>query len=195
MGSASFSTAPLQVAATGQFTRLANTFGGSIAYGTSSSVFGAAGASTTANDGDAAHRLSLSARAGYQLELGSARRIQACPNAGFVLGIGPNDAGSGVERSSRVGIIGVNVGAIFPAGPRMNVVPTAGIAFGFATEKAENDAGATLFEIDDKYALAQVGVGILLDANLSLRPNVEFPLGLDGGEPVLGLTVGYNFGH
>jgi hypothetical protein len=76
----------------------------------------------------------------------------------------------------------------------MNVVPSAGIAFGYAREKAENAAGATLFEIDDTYALAQVGVGILLDANLSVRPNIEIPLGLDGGEPVLGLTVGYNFG-
>ena len=195
MGLASFSTAPMQITASGQFSALAHTFGGSVGYGMPSSLYGEAGISTTSNDGDAAHRLGLSARVGYQLELSSARQIQVCPIAGFALGMGPNDDAAGVHRSGRVGTIGVNVGAVFLASPQMKVLPNAGLAYAYGKEQAENAAGATLFEISDHYARAQVGVGILLNSNISVRPNVEIPLGLEGGEPVFGLTLGYNFGR
>jgi hypothetical protein len=195
MGQASFSTAPMQVAAVAQFSRLTSSFGGSVGYGIPSSLYGGIGVSRTSSDGDVAHRLGLSARAGYQLELSAGRPIQVCPSAGLALGMGPNDDVAGVTRSGRLGTIGVSVGTVFPASPRMQVVPSAGVAYAYAKEQAENAAGATLFEISDRYVLAQAGVGILLNSNISVRPNVEIPLGLDGGEPAFGLTLSYQFGY
>ncbi len=194
MGLGSFGSAPLQVTASGQFSPLTSGFGGAIGYGIPSSFYAGAGISTTSNDGDAAHRMGLSARGGYQLDLRAARPVQVCPNAGFTLGMGPNDEAAGVERTGRMAMVGINVGVVFPASLRMKVVPSAGLAYAYGKEKAENAAGATLFEISDHYALAQVGVGIVLNSNISVRPNVEIPLGLQGGEPVFGLTLGYNFG-
>jgi hypothetical protein len=194
MGLASFRAAPIQVSASGQFSQLTSTFGGSIGYGIPFSLYGGVGISTTSSNGDVAQRLGLSARAGYQLELSAGGQIQVCPNARLALGMGPNDDAAGVERLGRVAAIGMNVGAVFPATPQMKVVPSAGLAYAYAKEQAENTAGATLFEISDHYALAEVGVGILLSSNISVRPNVEIPLGLEGGEPVFGLTLGYNFG-
>jgi hypothetical protein len=194
MGLASFRAAPVQISASAQFSQLTSTFGGSIGYGMPSSLYGGVGVSTTSSDGDVAHRLGLSARAGYQLELSAGRQIQVCPNARFALGMGPNDDAAGVDRSGRVGAVGVNMGAVFPASPQMKVVPNAGLAYAYGKEQAENAAGVTLFEISDRYALAEVGVGILLNSNISVRPNVAIPLGLQGGEPVFGLTLGYSFG-
>jgi hypothetical protein len=89
--------------------------------------------------------------------------------------------------------VGVNVGAVLGNNPRMRVIPSAGLAYAYGQVKAENDAGTTLFEISDRYALAQLGVGIILNQNISLRPNVDIPLDLEGGEATFGLTVGYNF--
>ena len=66
-----------------------------------------------------------------------------------------------------------------------------------ATRKhqAEDAGGAVLFRIDDTYALAQLGVGLVFKSTLSLRPSIDLPLGLEGGEPTVGLTVGYSFGR
>jgi hypothetical protein len=76
----------------------------------------------------------------------------------------------------------------------MQVIPTVGLAYAYRQDKAENSAGASLFEIADHYALAQVGIGLVLNSTISVRPSVEIPLGLYSGDPTFGITLGYNFG-
>jgi hypothetical protein len=195
MGLAPFSNAPIQVTGTGQFGEISNTFGATAGYGVPSGLYGAVGVATTSLDGVDGHQLGLAARAGYQLTLGAAGRTQVCPNASFGLGMGPNDDGAGVDRSARAASIGVTVGTVLGASPRMKVVPTAGLSFAYARQQAENAAGSVLFEISDRYALAQVGVGIILNSTVSILPNVEIPFGLEGIDPVFGLSLGYNFGR
>ncbi len=194
MGLASFSAAPVQLTGNGSFSDLSTTFGATAGYGLPSSVFGHLGVSRTSIDAVDGSALGLAARAGYQLNVGGARPIQICPNASFELGMGPNDDVGGVERSGRTATVGVNLGAEMVAGPRMKVVPSAGLSFAYGTQKAENTAGSTLFEISNSYALAQLGVGIILNQNISVRPGIDIPLGLEGGNPMFGLTLGYNFG-
>lgn len=194
MGLASFGSAPIQVTGTGQFGEVSNTFGATAGYGIAS-LYGTVGVATTSIDGVDGHQLGLAARAGYQLTLGSAGRIQVCPNASFGLGAGPNNDAAGIDQSARSATVGVNVGTVLGASPRMKVVPTAGLSFAYARQKAENAAGSTLFAISDSYALAQLGVGIILNSAISVRPNVEIPLGLEGIDPIFGLTLGYNFGR
>jgi hypothetical protein len=195
MGLASFGNAPIQVTGTGQFGEVANTFGATAGYGIPSGLHGTVGVATTSVDGVDGHQLGLAARAGYRLTLGSAGQTEVCPNASFGLGMGPNDEVAGVDRSARSATVGVNVGTVLGASPRMKVVPTAGLSFAYSRQKAENAAGSTLFEISDSYALAQLGVGIILNSTISVRPNVEIPLGLEGIDPIFGLTLGYNFGR
>jgi hypothetical protein len=193
MGLASFSTAPMQVTGGAQISNLSTTFGATAGYGMPSSVYGNVGVATTSHDGFDGSTLGLGLRAGYQMEVGKSRQVQVCPNASFGLGIGPNDDAAGIHQSTRSATVGVNVGTVLAPNPRMMVVPSVGLAYAYGKVRAENDAGTTLFEISDRYALAQLGVGIVLNQNISLRPNVDIPLGLDGGEPTFGLTVGYNF--
>jgi hypothetical protein len=193
MGLASFGAAPVQMTANGNFSDLATTFAAAVGYGTPSSAYGNVGVSTTSYDGDGS-ALGLAARAGYQMNLGAARQIQLCPNAGFEMGMGPNDEIGGVDRSSRIATVGLNVGAEMVAGPRMKVVPSAGLSFAYGKQKAENTEGATLFEISNSYGVAQVGIGIILNQNISVRPSVDIPLGYEGSNPTFGLTLGYNFG-
>jgi hypothetical protein len=195
MGLASFSSAPMQVTANGQISDLTNTLGATVGYGLPSSIYGNLGVSTTSYDGFDGSTLGLGVRAGYQMELGNARQVQVCPNASFGHGIGPNDDVASIDQSTRSVTMGLSVGAVMGANPRMKVVPSAGLSYAYGKVKAESDAGTTLFEIADSYALAQVGVGIILNQNISIRPSADIPLGLDGGEVTFGLTVGYNFGR
>jgi hypothetical protein len=195
MGLASFGSAPMQVTANGSFSDLSNSVGATVGYGTPSSVYGTVGISTSSTDALDGSTLGLGAHAGYQIVLGRSRQVQVCPNASLAIGMGPSDDLAGTHRSNRSTTVGLNVGAELGASARMKVVPSAGLSYAYGKWKGEDAAGATLFEISDSYSLAQVGVGIILNSNISVRPGVEIPLGLDGSDPTFGLTLGYNFGR
>jgi hypothetical protein len=190
MGLASFHHAPFQMTGGGQFTELSNTFSGSVGFGLPFGPYGTVGLSTTAYDGVDGSALGVGARAGFQLMIGKA---QFCPNAGFALGMGPNDEASGVDRLNRRTSVGLQVGTVLSAGPRLHVVPSVGASYVRSTDKAENSAGATLYDISDEYGLAELGLGIVLNRQISVRPGVEIPVGLEGWEPRVGLTIGYNW--
>ena len=194
MGLASFGNAPMQVTANGSFSDLSNTFGATVGYGIPSNVYGTVGVSTTSFDGVDGSSVGLAARAGYQMALGKSGQVQVCPNASIGVGMGPDDATAGIDNSSRSATVGLNVGTVLGANPRMKVIPSAGLSYAYGRQKAQDDAGATLFEISDNYGLAQLGVGVVLNQNISVRPSVDIPLGLEGSNPTFGLTLGYNFG-
>jgi hypothetical protein len=194
-GFASFSAGQMQVAGTGSFSDFSKTFGATVGYGMPSSVYGNVGISTTSYDGFDGSTLGLGARAGYQMALGKSGLVQVCPNASFSLGMGPNDDASGINQSSRSATVGVNIGTVMGATSSMKVVPSVGLSYAYGNSKAEDDAGATLFEFSDSYGLAQMGVGIIVNQNISIRPGIDIPLGLEGSDPTFGLTLGYNFGR
>jgi hypothetical protein len=195
MGLASYAHGPMQVTASGTFSGVSNSFGGTIGYGIPSSVYGSVGVATTSYDPVDGSTLGFAARAGYQLSLGRARPIQICPNASFGIGMGPNDDVAGIDQSGRSATIGLNIGTEL-GDPRMSVIPTVGFSYAYSTQKAENSAGAELFEISDRYWMAQVGVGIILNQRISVRPSVDIPVGrLESADPTFGLILGYNFGR
>jgi hypothetical protein len=193
MGLASFKNAPMQVAGTGSFTDGVNSFGGTVGYGMPVGVWGKAAIATTSIDGAPSSSLGFGAQAGYQKALNSGK-VELCPNASFTIGNGPDDDAAGINGSSRHATVGLNVGTVMGTSPRMKFVPTLGLSYASAKNQAKDDTGTTLFEISDSYGLAQVGVGLVLNSNISVRPSVDIPLGLDGADPTFGITLGYNFG-
>ena len=43
--------------------------------------------------------------------------------------------------------------------------------------------------------MARLGVGFVFNQQISVRPTIDIPVGVEGGaDPVFGLSVGYNFG-
>jgi hypothetical protein len=140
--------------------------------------------------------LDLSASLGYQLDVGGAGRGQICPMASTSLRLGPNNAfGSGVDRSTFSGGIGLAGGATFPLRPLLSLVPAVAVGVGHRIHQARSSAGVNLFRIAETYGIAQFHVGLVVNQNLSIRPGVEIPLGLEGGDAAAGLTVGYRFGR
>ena len=190
MGLASFRHAPFQMTGSGHFSQLSNTFGASLGYGLPFGPYGTVGVSSTAYDGINGSALGVDARAGFQLMVGKA---QFCPNAGYALEMGPNDDAAGVDLLNRRTSFGLQVGTVLSAGPRLQVVPSVGVSYVRARDTAENTAGAELYDISDEYGMADMGLGIVLTRQISVRPGVQIPLGLEGSQASVGLTVGYNW--
>ena len=193
LGLASHSAGPMQVTGNASFTDLANSVGGTFGYGLPSGVFGKAGVATTSYDA-VGSAIDLGAQAGYEMSLGKASQVSVCPVASFAIGMGPKDIDAvGTDFSSRQGTVGVSVGTSMNASPRMRIVPNAGMALAYRRDKLQQSAGYVDFS--DTYALASVGVGLVVNSNISLRPSVSIPLGSDfSNDPTFGLTVGMNFG-
>jgi hypothetical protein len=195
-GLAPFSAGPAQVSGKAATTRGSNDLSASLGYGFSSGVFGLAVVGTRSVEAFEGSALDLGASAGYQIPLGTQTTFELCPVIGFNLGIGPNKSfSSDVDRSSRTASLGVSVGTSLRASPRLRLVPNAGIYYSTDDTKAVNSAGTTLFEISDSHGLVQLGLGMVLSSNISIRPGVDIPIGLEGSEPTISLMLGYNFGR
>ena len=191
-GLAAFSTGPVQITGEGSLTPESNAIGASLGYGLTRGLFGDASIGTRSSDTFRGSSLELGAGAGYDIEVG---KFHLCPTGSVGMGMGPNKPfGSGEDRSSRSALLGVSVGTIVEASTRWQLIPTLAFSYAYRKDQAIDNAGTTLFEISDHYALAQVGFGLVL-RNLTIRPHVELPLSFDTGDPTVGLTVGYNFGR
>jgi hypothetical protein len=196
MGFASFGPAPLQATASGSLNNLSNTFGATIGYGTLSGVYGNFGVATTGYDELEGSTLGLAAHAGYQIGLGASRSVQICPNVGFGIGRGPNDDAAGNDQFGQSATIGFSIGTELGGNPRMSVVPTAGFFYAYSSQKAENSAGAELFEISDQYWMTRIGIGFILSQRISVRPSMDISVDrLETSHPTFSLTLGYNFGR
>ncbi len=197
LGLASYSTGPVQVTGNGQFTQGQNSFGGGIGYGLPSGAFGSANVSTTSFDALNASATGIGARIGYQMKVGGKlAQAQLCPTASIGLGMGPkNVGGTGDDMSSRSATVGFALGTSMGATPRMKFLPNAGLALAYGKSKTQNAAGTTTFEGSDTYGLATLGMGLVFNQNIAVRPSVDIPLGLTGSDPTFGVTVGFNFGR
>lgn len=195
LGLVPFSRGSVQLTGQGSFTNGSKALIAGLAYGLPS-VFGGIEVGRTAIEAFEGSSLNLGAALGYQMALGKQTPIQVCPLARFNLAIGPrNTFNSGVDRLGHTASMGVLLGTSLGAGPRTEVIPTAGLSYAYSKTKAEDATGTPLVQFSDNYGIAQLGVGLVLNSNLSIRPGVDIPLGLQGSDPVFGLTVGYNFGR
>jgi hypothetical protein len=196
LGLAPFSRSAVQVTGEGAFTQGSNAVSAGLGYGLPASLFGGVEVGTRSFEAFDGSSLDLGAAAGYQIPVARTARFELCPIASFNLGIGPNSRfGSGVDRSSQMVSMGLALGTSLQAGPRLQIVPTLGLWFSHEKSRAENSAGATLFEIAENYGRAQVGIGMVLSSNISVRPTFDISMSPTGSEPTIALMVGYNFGR
>lgn len=196
LGLASYSSGPVQLSGKGSLNSASTSFVAGVGYGVPASVFGNVAFGTTSNDNFGGSSREVGATVGYQIALGRAGAMQLCPVASLSLGFGPtNTQNSGVDRSRKAASVGLALATSFVAGPRMKIVPSLGLSYAYQQDKAENNAGANLFQIAEHFALAQIGVGLVLDANISVRPGIEIPFSRNIDDPSVGLTVSYSFGR
>jgi hypothetical protein len=195
-GLAALSTSPIQVTAEASLTQGSSSVGGGVSYGLPVGVFGGVELGTTSLEAFGGSSLDFGGSVGYQVTLPRVAHLEVCPIASVGFRVGPkNNFHSGVDRSAWTGTLGLAAGTSLEANPRLKIVPTVAFSYGYRNDKAESSAGATLFQIANSYGLAQLGVGFVLNSDISVRPSMDIPLGLDGSDPIFGLTLGLNFGH
>jgi hypothetical protein len=192
LGLASFSSGKMQVSGNGQFTEGAKRFGAGFNYGLSK-VFAGAQLSTTSYEVGDASSLGIGANVGYQLTLGRAANIHVCPVASLELGMGPDDDASNTNVSQRAATLGFSLGTTMAASPRMQIVPAAGLGLAYGQQSTEVD-GVSAPDVSETYGVARLGVGLIFNQTIAVRPSVDIPLGLEGSDPTFGLTVAYSFG-
>jgi hypothetical protein len=194
-GLASFFGSPLQVTGEASVTNESRAFGAGMAYGLPQGPFAEAAVARRVHENFGGSSVDVSGVAGYDFAFGQGSLLHLCPLAGFGVQVGPNNAfNSGVRRSRRLAQVGLTFGAELSPQRRWNIIPTLALSYALQRDQAENVAGAVLFQIDDGYTLAQLGLGVVFKATVSLRPYIDLPLWSEGGEPGVGLTVGYALG-
>jgi hypothetical protein len=127
---------------------------------------------------------------GYQMQVGKA---QICPVASLGYDNGPDSDAFGVNSSTKSAAFGLAFGT--PMGTsQLQIVPSAGVGVVYAKSNVEID-GIGSGEGSDAYGIAELGVGLVINQSVSVRPSVAIPVGLTGSDPSFGLTVGFNFGR
>jgi hypothetical protein len=195
-GMASFSAGQLQVVGNAEFPEARNVWGGSITYGMPSGIYGGADLSTTSFDGLDQSSLGIGVHAGYQMKLGQSGKIALCPVANLALGMGPDDDEAELNSSSTDAHFGLALGTEMGSTRQLRILPTAGLGLQYSKFKAEIGQGqGSEIEGSETYGLARIGVGFVFNQQISVRPTIDIPVGVEGGaDPVFGLSVGYNFG-
>jgi outer membrane autotransporter protein len=166
-----------------------------------SGLYAGADLSTTSFDApegaDSPSSLGIGAHVGYQMKLGQSGKINLCPVARLALGMGPDDEDANLNSSSTDVHFGIAVGTEMGSTRQMRIIPTAGLGLQYTKAKSEitSGPGAGELEASETYGLARLGVGFVFNQQISVRPTIDIPVGLEGGsDPTFGLSVGYNFG-
>jgi len=195
LGLPSHANGQMQVSGNAAFTDLSNSYGASFGYGQAAGVFGKASLARTSYDGFDGSAMDLGAQVGYQLSVGRVAQAQVCPVASLTLGMGPKDIDAGgTDLSSRQGTLGFSVGKVMSTSPKMQIVPNAGLGLAYRKDKLDDGTNPAL-ESSETYGLASLGVGLIFNSNIAVRPSVSIPLGSDlNNDPTFGVTVAYNFG-
>ena len=192
-GLASFSAGQMQVAGSAQFPEGGKVWGGSFSYGMPSGIYAGADLSSLSIDNDGGSSLGIGAHAGYQMKLGRTGKLSLCPVANLALGMGPDDDAAEVNSSSTNAHFGLALGTEMGANQQLRILPTAGLGLQY-TKFSQEVGGVDQGDVSDTYGLARVGVGFVFNQQISVRPTIDIPVGLDNSDPTFGITVGYNFG-
>jgi hypothetical protein len=88
---------------------------------------------------------------------------------------------------------GLALGTEMGANQQLRILPTAGLGLQYS-KFSQEIGGVEGDPVSDTYGLARVGVGFVFNQQISVRPTIDIPVGLDNSDPTFGITVGYNFG-
>jgi hypothetical protein len=160
----------------------------------SSSAFGGVSAGGITYDDLDGSTVDVEAVAGLAAPLDSASPGEVCLVASGDLGFGPhNIGGSDVDASSTTVGLGVRLGYAADVSPQVAIVPTAGLTAAYARSTLTNGTGSSDTE-KRVYGVLSVGVGLVLNSVVSLRPSVGIPLWLEDADPQFAVKLAISLG-
>jgi hypothetical protein len=191
-GYASFSSGSLRMGAGANYTQDVTVYGGGLAFSPrGNKIFMAGNLGHVSFDGTDETAMAFGGQGGYQVDLGGATALQACPVIGVDYVGGPKNQGGAVGDVSSMRLYGgMAIGARYRGAPSLDFVPTVGLTI----QRASLKFSGTATEPDaETYAQIAFGSGFVYNRNLTIRPTVEIPMGLQNGENTFQIAVSYNF--
>jgi len=199
-GFTSFANGAYQISGAAQFNDQAKTFGGGFAFG-GRAAFGQIGIGTTSYDQLHGSSLSLMGAAGYQVALDKKAVFQMCPVATINHSSGPNNVDYFGDGSLILDFNETDLafGVIFGAVPAMDgstrLIPSAGFTVVSASAKVKDDVSGQSNTQSETFELVGLGLGIVFNQTVTVRPGVHIPMGLQGASTTFGAIVSVNFGR
>ena len=203
LGAPSYRLAPLQLGLGASFTDGSKGAGVQVGLGERQGLFSNIGMSFTSYDGVDGSGTAVSGSLGYDVAVtpvpatgpAPATAVSFCPIASIgytkypTISDGINDydlheldAGGGVA-------LGVSV----TASPTVSVIPFGSFSYYYARATVSM-TGFGSESASDSYGVAGLGIGLLLNQRIALRPSVSFPVGVDGSNPIFNFAVGFQVG-
>ena len=192
-GMAPFENGRMQVGGLAQFADGGQGFAGMFALGKPDYFFGSFGIGSISYDDLDGSSTTVTGEVGYQVGLGATQTLQLCPIASATLGFGPNDIlGSDIDASFRDLSFGLALGGTLHGTPQFRVIPSGSVALVHATQKY--DDGVDSESESDTFGIFSLGVGLVFNRVVTLRPGMGIPFGLDESDPVWGVALAVSFG-
>lgn len=191
-GYSSFSSGSLRVGAGATYAENISTYGGGLAFSPrNGKMFMTGTVNRTSFDGTDETAIGYGGQGGLQIDLGGQQAFQVCPVLGLDYLGGPKNQGGQVGDISAMSFYGgMQIGARYRGSPSLELVPTTGLTI----QRASVKFSGTAAEPDaETYALISLGSGFVYNRNLTVRPTVDIPMGLAGGEKTFQIAVSYNF--
>lgn len=194
LGTAPFSSGAVRLGAGAEFTDGAKSYGVQLAVGARQGPFASGGLSAIDYDDVDEGGTIVGLSAGYAIDVGAAKKAQFCPLVGFDRQTGPNiDTGVGMlELSARAFSVGGTIGGAIVTTPTMDFVPFVGAAF--VSQKVTAEFSGSTDSASDEFTIISLGAGFVLNRQLTIRPLLNFPVGLEDGDPSYGIALAFNFG-
>jgi hypothetical protein len=188
-GNPSFRDGPYQAGVAASFTEGLRAVEGTFAGG-GESLFGGIGLSIL-NFTDLDDRaVGVSAFGGAELVTDQRNRVLLCPviRLGFAAGpdVGPVD----VSSASLQG--GGSIGVIASETSELMIVPFFGLAVLY--QRVSTDIGGVEASASDTGAIADLGVGLILNRNVGITPLVSIPFATGADDAIFTIRFTFNFG-
>ena len=192
-GLASFKAGPIQLSGSGAVNKAGTAFGAGVALG-GAGAFGGLGLGTTSIYAWNGSSFDMGASLGYQFQTDEKGSVQLCPLGSAGLHFGPhNILGTGYSYTETDLAAGLAFGMVAAQAGRINITPTASFWYENAAGELKDTSGYSFLE-SRSFGVLALGVGLVIDHQVSLRPSASIPIGASGASTSFALVLAVNFG-
>ena len=203
LGAPSYRVAPLQLGVGASFTDGSKGAGVQFGLGARQGPFMNLGVDFTSYDGLDGTGTSVAGSLGYDVAVtpipatgpAASTSVSFCPIASIAYSKLPSisDGFSNYDAHELDAGGGVALGVSVTASPTVSVIPFGSFSYyyGQATVSAPGFGSEVT---SDSFGATQLGIGLLMNQRIAIRPSVSIPVGLEGSKPVFNFAVGFQVG-
>jgi len=130
---------------------------------------------------------------GYQANLKTKTVMQVCPVASFERRSMDYNVSDPATMNRTQGAVGATMGFVVPTHSEIHFVPFAGLSYAHRSDLLR--VGSSRYTTHENYTPGVFGMGAHFGSKWMLTGQVTVPFGLDGADPVYGLSAVLPFGR